>query len=760
MSTQLHPLLNVAFAHLQRGAGQEALDALKQVLAAEPNNAAAHFLNGRALYVLDRKKDALRHFDRAVALQPQFTDAVYNRGVLQAELGLLKQAEASLKQALAQKPTNFAVYANLGAVLAQLGRPEDAVAAYSKYLERQPQDAKTFFNRGTVRLKLEQYHDAIADFQAALAVQPNYVAAWSNLAGAFQQIGGYNDAVQCAQKALSHDAAYFPAHMTLIYALSALKQFDQALVSADKAVTLSPDEAEAHAARGDVLRALHRYDHALKSYEVAVTLKPKHGPYYVVRGDAYAQLQQLDKAAADYAAAAVIDPYAHFSAGYALETYAKMCDWPKIAALMPVMRKGIARGFDVAAPFATLIGDFTAQEQLQCARNMSARYVVAAEALKARRHEKIRIGYFSPDFGPHAVSYLMAGVLEAHDRTQFEVFGFSYGPVNDGEMFQRLKASCDQFFDVGSTSDRDVSALAQDLKLDVAIDLAGYTGRGRAGIFAHRAAPVQVNYLGYSATTGAPYMDYIIVDDVIAPPGCEGNFSEKLVRLPETFQPNDAKRPYGMTAARADFGLADGSFVFCAFNSAYKINQATFEAWLEILKKVDGSVLWLTDNNIWQTQNLKAAAISQGVAPERLIFAPKVASHAAHLSRYQLADLFLDALPYNAHTTASDALWMGLPVLTCTGETFASRVAASLLSAIDTPQLITNSRADFVDLAVVLANDPERLKQIRDRIAANRLTSPLFDTARFTRHLENAFAMMSDRAVQGVAPDHIRVPQI
>ncbi len=758
--SQPHPLLATAFTHLQRGAAQDALDALKKVLASEPNNASAHFLNGRALYMLDRKKDALKHFDRAVALQPQFTDAVYNRGVLQAELGLLKPAEASLKQALVQKPDYFSIYANLGAVLAQLDRHAEAIAAYSAFIERQPKDAKAFYNRGTVRLKVRQCEEAIADFQEALALQPNYVAALSNLAGAFNQVGRYEDAVQYAERAIGYDAGYFPAYMTLIYALSALKRFDHALVAADKAAILSPSEPEVHAARGDVLRSLHRYSDAIQSYDAAITLKPKHGPYYVVRGDAYAQLKALDLAAADYAAAAVIDPYAHFAAGYALETYAKMCDWPKIEALMPVMRKGIARGFDVAAPFATLVGDFTAQEQLQCARNMSARYIVAADAPKARRRDKIRIGYFSPDFGPHAVSYLMAGVLEAHNREVFEIVGFSYGPVNDGAMFQRIKASFDQFIDVGSTSDRDVAALAQDMNIDIAVDLAGYTGRGRAGIFGHRAAPVQVNYLGYSATTGAPYMDYIIVDDVIAPPGREADFSEKLVYLPETFQPNDGQRPHGMMAERADFGLQPDQFVFCAFNSAYKINQATFEAWLEILKRVENSVLWLTETNVWQAQNLRDYAMTQGVSSERLIFAPKVASHAMHLSRYQVADLFLDTLPYNAHTTASDALWIGLPVLTCQGETFAGRVAASVLSVLDLRVLVTTSRADYVSLAVALSKNPERLADLRQRLQSQRLSSPLFDTVRLTRHMEKAFEMMMDRAVQGLLPDSIRIPPL
>jgi predicted O-linked N-acetylglucosamine transferase (SPINDLY family) len=722
-----HPGLTAAFGLLQRGDVQGAHAALSQVLTAEPRNATAHLYQGHALYRLNRKTEALQHFERAATLQPAFADAFYNKGVLRAELGDADAAEASFKRTLALKPDYVAVYGNLGALLLRQGRADEAAAAFGTLIRHQPNDARGYFNRGMALVKAGHDAEARADFEKAVALNPNYA----------------------------------PAHAALMTAFAQCRQFAQALPHADRAAALMHTEPAIHISRGDVLRALGRFDDAVKSYDKAITLKPDMGPAFVVRGDAYTNLKQYDRAAADYVQGAKLQPFEHFAVGYAVQACAQICDWATIDSLMPVLRDGVRQGAAASTPFSLLACEVSAQEQLQCARMMAMRVMEDVTVpLPPPRHSdggKIRIGYFSPDFGAHAVSYLMAGVFGAHDRTRVEVVAFSYGPPATDDFSRRIKSSFDQFIDVRSVSDRDVAGLAQSLNIDIAVDLAGFTGRGRPGIFAHRASPVQVNYLGFAGTMGAPFTDYIIVDDVIAPEGSEVEFVEKLVRLPGSFLPSDPKRPRERAAKREDFGLREDQFVFCAFNNSYKINRATFESWLSILARVDNGALWLTASNPWQVENLKRAAAERGCAADRLIFAEPLPSYAQHLSRYALADLFLDALPYNAHTTASDALWLGLPVLTCVGDTFAGRVAASVLTALEMPDLITRSRADFENLAVALAQDAGRLAGLRQRIAENRDKTLLFDTPRFTRDLEQAFAMMVERSRADHPPDHILV---
>jgi len=365
--------------------------------------------------------------------------------------------------------------------------------------------------------------------------------------------------------------------------------------------------------------------------------------------------------------------------------------------------------------------------------------VAAVPAAAAQR--KIRIGYFSADFRNHPVSILAAETFESHDRSRFEITAFAFGPPSEDAMRTRLERAFDQFIDVRDRSDRQIALLAREMHIDIAVDLSGFTQHCRPGIFALRAAPLQVSFLGYPGTMGAPYMDYLLADPTVIPEESRVHYREQILYLPHSVLPHDSQQPIaapGLTRRQA--GLPDSGFVFCGFNNVAKITPDTFASWMRILTAVQGSVLWLSANNPTAQSNLRREAAMRGVDPERLIFAARVASLPEHLARQRLADLFLDTLPYNAHTTASDALWAGLPVLTQLGETFAGRVAASLLTAIDLPDLITSTPEQYQALAIALGKDPARLALIKDRLAHNRLTTPLFDTRRFTQHLETAFA--------------------
>jgi predicted O-linked N-acetylglucosamine transferase (SPINDLY family) len=368
------------------------------------------------------------------------------------------------------------------------------------------------------------------------------------------------------------------------------------------------------------------------------------------------------------------------------------------------------------------------------------------------------VGYFSADFSNHATLHLLAGLFEHHDRVKFEVTAFSFGPESQDPMRRRLEAAC-EFIDVRERPDREVALLARERQIDIAVDLKGFTQDCRPGIFALRAAPVQVSYLGYPGTLGAPYMDYLIADRVLIPPESAQFYSEKIVYLPDSYQVNDAARVIAERVfSRAELGLPAAGFVYCCFNNNYKITPATFDGWMRILRQVPGSVLWLLEDNAGAAGNLRAAAEARGVSAARLVFAPRLPV-ADHLARQRAGDLFLDTLPCNAHTTASDALWAGLPLLTCLGESFAGRVAGSLLAAVGLSELITGSQAEYEALAVGLARDPGRLAGIRTRLAAQRLTAPLFNTELTTRRLEAAYEALVERHRAGLVPGHMSPPE-
>jgi predicted O-linked N-acetylglucosamine transferase (SPINDLY family) len=363
--------------------------------------------------------------------------------------------------------------------------------------------------------------------------------------------------------------------------------------------------------------------------------------------------------------------------------------------------------------------------------------------------EKIRIGYYSADFHNHATAYLIAEMIEQHDRDRFEIYGFSYGPISSDEMRTRLYHAFDEYIDVSQYGDRQIASLSRVLGIDIAVDLKGYTEGSRMGIFIDRCAPIQVSYLGFPGTTMLPEIDYIVCDEIVAPKGSEFDYSEKIIRLPHCYQANDSKRKISdREFTRKELNLPDQATVFCCFNNNYKILPDTFNSWMHILESVPNSVLWLLSDNIWAETNLQKEATTRGINPSRLIFAKRMPL-ADHLARFKQADLFLDTFPYNAHTTASDALWAGVPVLTKSGRSFASRVAASLLTNIGLPELITTSKHDFEKKAIELAKNPDQLEKLRAKIGACRTTSPLFNTTKFIKDFEEKMIQIyADRAIR------------
>jgi predicted O-linked N-acetylglucosamine transferase (SPINDLY family) len=439
----------------------------------------------------------------------------------------------------------------------------------------------------------------------------------------------------------------------------------------------------------------------------------------------------------------------------------KICSWSGLTESLEDISKKVVANEKVIKPFPLLaLNDDSLFHKKSSEIYIQSIYPfnpVLGPILKRPESPKIRVGYFSADFHNHATGYLMAELFELHDKSQFELVGFSFGPIVNDEMRQRLEKSFDQFIESDRNFDIEVAKLSRDLKIDIAVDLKGFTQDARTGIFAHRAAPIQVNYLGYPGTLGADYIDYIIADKTLISPELQSCYSEKVIYLPDSYQVNDRKRLISEREfTRQELGLPESSFVFCCFNNNFKILPATFEGWMRILRAVEGSVLWLLQDNSWALKNLKKEAEKQGVAPDRLVFAERLPLP-EHLARHRQADLFLDTFPCNAHTTTSDALWVGLPVLTLMGESFGSRVAASLLNAVGLPELITSTQEEYEALAIELALNPLKLADAKLKLANNRLTAPLFDTPLFAKSLEAAYIKMYEQYQADLEPEHISI---
>ena len=536
-----------------------------------------------------------------------------------------------------------------------------------------------------------------------------------------------------------------------------LRKLDEALADCDQAIALKPDYADAFNNRGVVLADLEHYDEAVASYNQAIALKPDYADAFNNRGNALAELKQFDEALASYSQAVLLAPNHKFAFGGLVGCAMKVCDWNRWDELSRELRRHVTERKSCVSPLVLLGYNDDAALHLTCAQNyVLDRFNAIPQRLGSRtiwRNDKIRVAYLSSDFRRHPVAYLVAELFERHDRSRFEVIGVSFGPDDGSDMRSRLAAGFDQFIDVRMQSDQDVARLINDLQVDIAVDLNGHTQYGRLGSLAFRPAPIQVTYLGFPGTTGTDFIDYIIADAIVLPFDQQPYYTEHIVHLPDCYQVNDRKRMIASrTPTREEFSLPAQGIVFCCFNNAWKITPLIFDVWMRLLRKVAGSVLWLRRDSEHAEQNLCKEAAARGIDPARLVFADPLPHHSDHLARHCLADLFLDTLPYNAHTTASDALWAGLPVLTCRGKAFAGRVAASLLTAAGLPELLTDSLEEYEALALRLATDPLLRSGLRERLRKNRLECSLFDTDRFCRNIEAAYTTMWELWQRGERP--------
>lgn len=647
----------------------------------------------------------------------------------------------------------------------QTGNLPEAARIYAQVLQANPRHFQAMYLLGYVHFQKEEYETAEKMIGDALKLNPKSPDAYYNRGCALQKLDRHEEAATCFERALALKPDYTDALFNRGTSLLKLSRGADALRCFDAVLLRTPRDPQAWHNRGDALALLRRLPQAIEAYSRALSLAPPDEKTYIARAGIYVQLKDFEHATFDQEQALKLNSKLEYGRGNLFYSRLMCCDWHGFEEMRREFREEIRSGKDVISPLALILFSESPDEQRTCAQNWTReRYVVDTPPLWAGEryaHDKIRIAYVSQDFRTHAVSWLMAGVFEAHDRDRFETTAIAFGHEDHADgLRNRLKATFDHFIDVDAKTDEEVAALMRELEIDIAVDLMGFTGNCRTKIFGHRPAPVQVNFLGYPGTTGSGFLDYIVADNTVVPEADFSAYGEKVVWLPGCFQPNDRNRRIADTVpTRGREGLPENGFVFCSFNNSSKILPEIFDSWMRIVKAIDGSVLWLPEYNGAEVRNLKREAAFRGVDPSRIVFAQLVRTPEEYLSRMRLADLFLDTFPYNAHTTASDALWVGLPILTFPGTTFAGRVAASLLTAMDLPELIAPTREAFETEAVRLAQSPQLLAQIRSKIGHNRETSSLFDTVRFCRNLEAAYTEMWERAQRGEPPDAFAVPE-
>ena len=676
-----------------------------------------------------------------------------------ARSGNFEAAADSMAQALKFVPDNPAALNNYGVVLRKLQRNEEAIGSFTKAIALKPDYVEAHFNLGNAWHEAGRFDHALASYDVAIALKPDFGEAYSNKANSLFASDQAHEALGHANRAIELSPDNVQAHLNRGNALAKLRRYEEALAAYDRAIALKPDDAPAYSNRGALWLEVNRTEEALHDFDKSIELDPAQPTTYENRAQASAKAKRYGEAVDFYRRLAQLAPDYPYVEGNLLHAQMLCSDWQDFESLCSSIQAGVRAGARTAEPFGYQGICESEQDLLMCAEIFARdEYPPVQQEFAtggSQEGQRVTIGYLCGEFRQHATSILMCGVYEQHRKNQFRLIAFDSGGSDASEYRRRIAASFDEVVEITGLGDHDAANLIRSRNVDILVNLNGYFGDARMGVFARRPSPIQVNYLGFPGTLGAPYIDYLIADAVVIPPTSRQFYSEKIVYLPHSYQANDSKRAISdKTHTREMFALPPSAFVFCCFNNNYKITPSTFDSWMRILGRVEESVLWLLQDNADASANLTREAAARGIASHRLVFAQRLPPD-EHLARHKLADLFLDTQPYNAHTTASDALWAGLPVLTRLGTTFAGRVGASLLRALDLPELVTDSVSAYEDMAVELASDPEKLSRIRNKLEASRSTQPLFNTDAFASHLEAAYLTMIQRHRAGGPPADI-----
>lgn len=602
---------------------------------------------------------------------------------------------------------------------------------------------------------------ALAAFLAAVELDPDDGLYWLNLAHVQARLGRPSQALHAVRRALEIDPLNTLAFELAADQLLAQYRFADAVALLDALAPSAPRGLGFHLRHMNALLGAGQAQRAVEAALAAIGADLSHAPAHFGLGAALAELRMFEEAAQAFRTGWLLEPHRIDALEMSAHRNQQACRWDHFEPDLEAIERAYAQGRTGATVSFALLSLPVRPATLRQSAALAAQALTRDDAFAAGvpravrgGGERLRVGYVSNDFHAHATMQLMIEMLESHDRSAFEVTLYAHDADDGSPMRRRTLAACERFVDIAQMSDGEAAARMRADGIDILVDLKGYTRGHRLGIFTRRPAPIQVGFLGYPGTTGSDFLDYFIGDPITTPPSAAPHFSEKLAQMPRCYQPNDSHRARPVSVARADCGLPEGAFVLCSFNQSYKITPRMFDTWCGLLREIPDAVLWLLDDSVPAARNLRTQAALRRVAPERLLFAPALPQE-QHLARLQAADLFVDCTPYGAHTTGSDALWVGLPLVTLAGETFASRVAASQLHALGLPDLVATDLEGYAAIVRTLAGERSRLGALRARLAEARETSGLFDGRRFARDIEALFRRMATRHAAGLPPDHL-----
>ena len=734
---------------------------LLTLLKSDPVHIDGYHLLGVSLALMDDHKNALKYYREAINLKTTDAQIFSNYASSLSAIGDHENALEAQKKALKIEPNNFEYLYNAGNLLCALGNFESSLIYYQNALKNNQTFAPIYNNYGKALFDLKRFSESLEYFDQALKIDPYYLNCLNNKGIALKELKYYDESIKVLQIAYSINNNHAETLSNIGIVLCALHKFKEALNFFQRAVELKPNYAEAWSNKGAVFNYFKKFNDAISCHDRALNITPNYAEAWSNKATSLVEINKYSDALKCYEKALVLKPEFEWIFGNVIHTKMKLGLWNDYENDLSKLINDINSRKKSVQPFVSLFLIDDPVIHQQCAEIYVSNLFSTNQKLglfenKTKRN-KIRIGYFSADFGSHAVSSLIVELLESHNKNLFEIIGFSFSSNDGGAMYSRISNTFDEFIQIDDMSDHEVAILARNKQIDIAIDLGGFTGANRFGPFAFKLAPIQVNYLGYPGTSGSNFMDYIIADQTLIPEEQRNCFNEKIVYLPNCYQPNDSSKVITYKfKQRSELDLPENSFVFCCFNNNYKIQPNIFKTWMHILSVVDHSVLWLLMDDDALKINLSNEAKNLGIDPSRLIFAKRLAV-SEHLGRHTFADLFLDTFPYNAHTTASEALWSGLPILTLQGKSFASRVASSLLRAMDLPELICQSQDEYKSKAIFLAKNPSEISALKMKISQNKSSSPLFNTQLMTHNLESAYTKMYQAYLDGRNPDHIYI---
>jgi predicted O-linked N-acetylglucosamine transferase (SPINDLY family) len=753
---------NLGRAYLKLGRLADALACHVRALALNPQLAEIRLDRANILLRLQRIEEAVDSFDEATQRTPGDSRAWIGLGNALMENEAADEAAQAFAKAIELAPSSAVAHYSLGNALRKSSRLEEAAQRYARATQLDGGFVGAHINHGLVLQELGRLPEALSSLDVALALEPERESVHYNRAVILLELHRPMEALQSAEQALRLRPDAIESLNCRGIALLGLRRGGAALQTLDRALQVDPGYPDALHNRGIALMQLRRFDEAADAFQLAIRARPAHVESAADAGRALLSARRYPEAQAFFSRAHELDAEYEDALGNLFYSSQLIADWSQRQGLIAAIEQGIAAEKRVASPFCLLAATDSARTQLQCAGILAASLEKDLEAVgpgRSHGRERIRVGYLSSDFREHAVAYLMAGVFEQHDRGRFEVTGLALRPGDSGEMASRVRAALDNFVDLSEMSDEESCEAIRSLELDVVVDLNGYTQGMRPGILARRVAPLQVNYLGFPGTMGAGFMDYIIADDFVIPAHAQEWYREKIAYLPECFQANDDRRPIPAPTPRAQLGLPQHQLILGSLNNTFKLNPPIVEIWMKALKAFPETHLWVLADEPAAQVRLQGFASAVGVDPARLTFAGPLA-YREHLARCAAADLMLDTLPFGAGATASDVLWSGVPLLTCAGEAFAGRMAGSLLKSLSLDELIAQDLVDYEQRLHGLLRSPERLVRLREQLAEWRSSATLFNTARFTRHLERALEAMLKRSDAGLPPDTFHVESV